>query len=121
MLFHFSNRQQKELAAGKQLRIALPYPEDWPEIPLLSWAQDHLAVDPAWIRAASEHDLLCTRGGRGTGDVAEQIGRIMRDGEQPTRGDLAYWVSVVLVDVSEAERPRSKYPPQWPGSYEDSE
>jgi len=118
MIYHLSNRQRRELANGKQLRIALPYPEDDPE-DLLAWAESHLDCDPARILSAREEHLLCTRGGRGTGQVSEQIGRILRDCETPSRGDLVYWVSVVLCDVAEPGRPRSKYPPQWPGSYEE--
>jgi len=114
MRYAISNRQLKELANGKLLRIALPVPTD-DQTDLVAWAGASLEVAPEYVRAAAEDEVCCVAHPNSDHEVERQVGRILRDQDSPLPGAILYYVAVVIVELSARDQPRGKYPPQWPG------
>jgi len=113
MRYLLSNRQRKELANGKLIRVALPIPET-PQMDLLDWARQHLDADPATIRRARQTNVWCCRTDAAQSRVEHQVGRILRDSQDCPPGQIVYSVDVVMVELSTRPTPRGEYPAQWP-------
>jgi len=113
MRYALSNRQLKELANGKLLRVAIPVPtDDQPD--LVAWARAVLQVAPQYVLRAEEDEVWCAAHRASDHAIEAQVGRILRDHETPTDGGIVYSVAVVIVELCARDRPRSSYPPQWP-------
>jgi hypothetical protein len=113
MRYALSNRQLKELANGKLLRIALPIPEqpadDW-----ITWARQSLDVTPQYVIRARTSDVWCYRAGDQQSPVEYQVGKILLDDVEAPLGSIVYCVSVVIAELCAREEPRGKFPAQWP-------
>jgi hypothetical protein len=118
--YALSNRQSKELANGKLLRIALPTPdtagEDWTDRDWRDFAQRSLPeVDPAHVIHARLDDVWCVRRASSPSPLEVAIGAILRDQVEPSYGEIPFLAEILLVDLCARTRPRGEYPPQWPG------
>jgi hypothetical protein len=115
--YALSGRQSKELNNGKLLRIAVPAPEeiqhDW-----IAWARQQLDVPPQCVRRARQTNVWCHRCEDRQSPVGYLVGEILRDQEDPPRGQISYSVEVILVELAARDETRGSYPAQWPGAVE---
>lgn len=113
MRYALSNRQLKELANGKLLRIVLPIPEqpadDW-----IAWARQSLEVAPQYVRRAVQADVWCAAHRDSDHAIEAQLGRILKDSDEPYFGAIPYSIAVIQVELCARDEPRGKYPPAWP-------
>lgn len=127
--YRLSGRQRKEIANGKLLRIALPYPDQGipgaqvhhdlsgaaPEAALIRWVEQVLEVGVphdivyADILTVGVDPLVHSSG------LAAVLGQIVND-RQPRWTVRILVVAVEIVPAHRAER--GVYPTQWPGSVE---
>lgn len=111
MKYHLSNRQLKEIANGKLLRIALPHPPE-AVCDLPAWVREHLDTPPD-VRILADVDLIPVNPLTHSTGLAACLGTIHH-------GQPGGWVILVECIVAEISRSsgglRSRYPTQWPGS-----
>ena len=128
-MYHLSNRQAKELANGKVLRIAIPYPDTG-----ISGAHRHHDASGSIDLEALEHWYRSVLNTDGQSYLMDWIGIVdvpVNPLNRPDGGlssifgatlnssglDLHVTIRVVCVvaDITIRRRPRAHYPTQWPG------
>ncbi len=113
MKFLLSNRQLKELANGKLLRIALPHPphriDDYK-----AWVRHHLDVPEGTLMSDPEIVQITVNPLDRPGGLAAVVGSLVsQDRIKPSH--LTIEVECVVVEICATRTYRGRYPSQWPG------
>lgn len=120
--YDLSSRQRKELIErGRNLRIALPLPEQWQDRDdPLAYARSVLrGIDRAWVRSADIIELpvvapLGHAGGGPPSSLAGLWGSIAGDGECETK--FVFLVIAIEARISSSDSPRREGHVQWPAA-----
>lgn len=119
MKYHLSNRQQKEIANGKAIRVALPlegFMDAQSRDAAMKRARQLLDIPADTIVYRAECHVLPVnplQGGTGLNDV---FGTILHDHIIRNAALIIRIECVVATVIHKGRELRGRYPTQWPGS-----
>lgn len=111
-VYNLSNTQAKEISRGNLVRVCIPHPEQDLD-DAREYALQRLNVPPKYVRRVyADIVRVNPMSGKqpGIGGVYGMIERKITDA-WPQLG-----IEVIVCELAERAKPRSRYPVQWPGS-----